>query len=68
MFELRVITSSAHINWLPPKFGGRNDLVFVFHQSEGAGGATLGYRLFGNLSAKSLELPLVGSTYNVYFY
>ena len=32
MFELRVITSSACINWLPPNFGTRNDLISVFHQ------------------------------------
>jgi len=33
MFELRVITSLARINWLAPNFGGRNHLASVFHQT-----------------------------------
>jgi len=33
MFELRVITSLAHINWLAPTFGARNDLISVFRQT-----------------------------------
>jgi len=33
MFELRVITSLACINWLVWNFCDRNDLGFVFHQT-----------------------------------
>ena len=33
IFELRVMTSLAHINWLPPNFDARNDLISVFHQT-----------------------------------
>jgi len=33
MFELRVITSLARINWLVSNFGARNDLISVFHQT-----------------------------------
>ena len=33
MFELWVIASLALINWLPPNFSAKNDLIFVFHQT-----------------------------------
>ena len=39
MFELRVITSLARINWLAWNFGARKNLVSVFHQLTGFQGA-----------------------------
>ena len=45
--------SLAHINWLLPNLGGRNDLASVFHQTfilvKGVGGAKLTHLLHAAL-------------------